>query len=457
MASQRVVLPRRGRRRKGSFEKEKERKALERAKSEGRFIMLQAALREKRKIVRLPIPGHRLQQFQVQAQAQNQARGLARAALMAGGEEADAEHEVDENVAGAGPAGVMLSPTLPQEAEQEDEPDDVLLKSDIPTKKKQNPKEYYEQRQKEGFVLSGGAKKVKIPVERDGNYGLSRDSKAARKSAPGGGPVGKGERRKRKSAATVEYEEVDIGSDQDDNDADDSMFVDSAARAGGAASGGAAGGKRCLPTYLQSRYQDDEDLPDELPMEYRDHSKQKRQSSGAVRQSKPQEKNAGGMFAKAKATGTPQQKPTAGNKPSMRPSNQGLAMDGVADDDANGDYADVDEVLAEPPRPSFSAINKPHPNGTPTTAAKQTPQSQKKQRQKNTIDEQNRLAKLQALEMASTTPAHGSAGRKGGRGVRNSGGGGGVSMVDTLEVSSGQESSSDDDGIEEVPARRVRV
>ena len=430
------------------FEKEKERKALEKAKSEGRFIMLQAALRGKRRIVRLPIPGARLAQLLAQQQA--------KAALLAG-EDADAEHEVEE-----GPQ----SPILDRDGDDEG---DVVLKSDIPVKKKQNPKEYYEQRQKEGFVLSGGAKKAKIPVERDANYGYY-PSRPKNKGGKGGLLSAAEAQRRRRSGAMVEYEEVDIGSDED---VDDSLL-------NGGGRGGAGGAvvkeKRSLPNYLQSRHIGDEDLPDELPADYKDGAQRRQQGSRPSAQATrpPQAKNAEGRFVKSTPQGTPQgpkqkekQRPTAGKRPSMRPSmsTNDATLDGAADDDgtqdvidaaANGEYMDVDEIMAQsaPARTSFSAVNRPV-NGTPAGAKATSAQAQKQKQKQKAMDEQNRLAKLQALEMVTGDTSPLATGKKGtpGRPSAGKGKGGMVSMADALGVD-----SDDSDGVEEVPARRsVRV
>ena len=395
------------------FEKEKERKALEKAKAEGRFIMLSAALKGKRRLVRLPIPGPKLAQILIQQ--------AAKAALNAG-EEADAEHEVEEGA------------TQQDRAEVDDGDDDddrVLLKSDIVPKKRQDPKQYYQQRQQEGYMVSGATKKARIPVEKDENYGYRSKTKAGAGGGKTKAEVAEKMRRARSRKNAVEYEEVDIGSDEDlDGDA---IFMSGSAVAPGL--GSARTEKRALPSYLQSRHAG-EDLPDELPTE----------------QPKPR---------------TPKQlkaKPAAGKKPSMRPSaaavnNPGMNGNGNADNDnetremidaaANSDFMDVDELV--PDQASFSAVNRTTPatNGAsrpgsgsgrirgrpPKSGVKPALQKQK------SVDDANRLAKLQALEIVATdTPT---AKRRPSRPSK-----GMVSMADALD-----DESDDDDGVEEVPAR----
>ena len=405
----------------GQFEKEKEKRALERARSEGRFIMLQAALRGKRRVVRLPIPAPRLAQVLAQL--------AAKAALMAG-EEADAEHEVEEGAAADQPD--------PHIIDADEEPVD-LLKSDITPKKKQNPNEYYQQRQKEGFMVSGATKKAMIPVEKDTSYGHY----PSKLKAKPGAPQQNGKKARGMSKGNVEYEEVDIGSDDD--------FEDGEFMMSGALAGPTSNQRRSLPSYLQNRVED-EDAPYELPAHYRDHGRKRGPRSGQVEKSKASPTTP--TTAKAKT------KPTAGKRPSMRPSTNNMNIDGAADDTSttNGDYIDVDDIVPEVARASSVTFN-----GTPTStlasrpgsSSRPTPKAQpaKTNAQQRTMNEQNRLAKLQALEMvtgdASPPPA-----RKAARPMRSSSTGKGtISMAEALD-----QDSDDDDGIEEVPARgSIRV
>ena len=273
------------------FEREKERQALEKAKAEGRFIMLQAALKGKRRAVKLSIPPQRLQQVLAQQ--------AARAALNAG-EEADAEHEVEEGAA------------QQLEAELEDEADAVLLKSDIAPKKKQDPKTYYQQKVKEGYVVSGANRKAMVPVEKDESYGY-RFSK----------PKGKGgneavEKRKRRSAGTVEYEEVDIGSDEDMDGGD--LFVTDRSTISTAAKE-----KRGLPSYLQSRHAGDHGLPDELPADFGRRDPAQKPKTKPARHSLPAAPAASTPKSALKKSAS-SRPATAGKRPSMRPSLAPLAL-----------------------------------------------------------------------------------------------------------------------------------
>ncbi|KAK3714161.1 hypothetical protein LTR37_007963 [Vermiconidia calcicola] len=378
------------------FEKEKERKALERAKSEG----------------------SRLAQVLAQVLAQQ----AAKAALTAG-EEADAEHEVEE--------GAAQPNDRANGADEGDEGEDgVVLKSDIAPKKKANPSAYYQQRQREGHLINGRTQKALIPVEKDDNYGYSAPKKN-RSDAPEKSLRPK----KRKSAATVTYEEVDIGSD--DDAARETVVVSGA--------GGAVGGakeRRSLPGYLQSRHgEEDQEFPDELPADFRDGAHKARQLATAALQ-----RNADGSFVpKAKA------KPaTAGKRPSMRPSLGGTDAEAIyLDEDtqkaidaaANGDFMDVDEVMAAAPAPTFAAINR----AAPVSKPRASPAVQKQK----AMDEQNRLAKLQAFEAMTAEDQSPATKQKRKRNtlVMKSG----VSMADALDDGS---EDDDDDGVEDVPARR---
>ena len=350
------------------FEKEKERKALEKAKSEGRFIMLQAALKGKRRIVKLPVPGPRL--------AQLVAQQAAKAALSAG-EEADAEHEVEEGA--------------PQQEPEDEEPDDdgMLLKSDIAPKTTKDPKAYIQHRRQEGYIINSLTKKARIPVEKDDNYRLNGATTAS-KPKSSGRPSAVDKRAGARSRRNVEYEEVDIGSDNDDFD-DDSMFVSASAN---------RSERRALPSYLQNRHAGEEDFPDELPSTHRDGFAKPR-----PRRAKP------AAASLATTAGTPSQ--TAGKRPAMRPSagNNSVAPIDIPSEDedatqaaidaaANGEWMDIDEaVQQEAPAPapdsaakkSVSANGGGRPRGRPSGG-----NIAKLQRQK--VEEQNRRAKLQALE-----------------------------------------------------------
>ena len=139
----------------------------------------------------------------------------------------------------------------------------------------------------------------------------------------------------------------------------------------------------------------------------------------------------------------------------MRPSaGSSMNMDSAADDAAaiSDEYLDVDEIVPDLAPASFVAVNgpstsapasRPGSSRAPTKAHPAKSPARPNQRQQ-AMDEQNRLAKLQALEMvdASPPPAE-AAGKAPSRSVRGT-----VSMAEALDIDSDEE-----DGVEEVPAR----
>ncbi|GIZ43328.1 hypothetical protein CKM354_000656000 [Cercospora kikuchii] len=393
------------------FEKEKERKALDRAKAEGRFIMLQAAIKGKKRIVKLPIPGNRL--------AQVIAQQAAKAAFSAAdGPDADAEHDMEDGA-----------------QDEEQDTSGLLLKSDIAPKR--NPTEAREQRLRDGIIVHGGAKKALVPVEKDDNYGY-----VYRERLPNGQRVSKSQptlassksRRKSQKKATM-YEEVDIGSDDDDFE-EGTSFV--------AINSTAGKNRRSLPGYLQDRHEnDDEDAPSALPDDHRDRpakqrsysTQRKRQSiseADAQLQKETQDAAATPSFAKPshqpaassskKAAGRPS---FAGKGPVMRPSNAQepitIEDDGDTSDegiDATGGAPNGSTVNSTPAtngstsRPTSTGKprgrpSKPLVNKTAAAAAaaakkaeldaqRKAAENAEQQRQQA---EANRLAKLQALQM----------------------------------------------------------
>lgn len=125
-----------------------------------------------------------------------------------------------------------------------------------------------ERRLRDGIIVHSSAKKALVPVEKDDNYGYTY-----RERLPNGQRLRRDltkqqptlasnkERRKGNNRATM-YEEVDIGSHDDDfEEESSSVAIDSAARR-----------NRCsLPNYLQGRHEDDDlDALLELPDDFRD-------------------------------------------------------------------------------------------------------------------------------------------------------------------------------------------
>lgn len=401
------------------FGKEKERKGLEKAKSEGRFIMMQAALKGKKRIVKLSVPGQRLGEL-LAAKAAEVAR-MAQAALLATGAEGGSGQSKDQ--------ASTEQPSVDSPGADTD-----LLKSDIaPPKPKRDEREYYKQRQESGLIITSKTKKALIPVEKDDNYGY----RSMREKFPS---TAAAKRPGRKSANYVEYEEVDIGSDPEDE-----MF---AAEYNAPPT---ANKRRAVPTYLQERH--DEDLPDALPESFRDRAWDKPKNKS--RQSEDADKTSEAEASQAPTSA--HNRPPAGKCPSMRPtisSTTGVANDGdsdtaAADEDAAGStQSSARGTPVQTPQTSWPATRQMRSftpmNGEAAAAAKR----------QSAIDEENRKAKLQALQMmdgdASPGAATGAAGAKG-KSVRFSMGNEGntVSLAEGLD----DEESSDDE-VESVPAKK---
>ncbi|KAI4790933.1 hypothetical protein E4T44_13034, partial [Aureobasidium sp. EXF-8845] len=128
------------------FEKEKERKALDEARKAGRFIAAQAALRGKKRVVRLHISGSRLAQLLAQQAAKS------------------------------------FQPVLETpEVDQEVPPENVLVRSDIAPKEEAKKK------------APQNPNRMKIRVERDDDYSMNRAARTER----------------RKRTTNADYEEVD--------------------------------------------------------------------------------------------------------------------------------------------------------------------------------------------------------------------------------------------------------
>lgn len=411
------------------FGKEKERKALEKAKAEGRFIMMQAALKGKKRIVKLSVPGQRLGQLLAAKAAE--AAALAQAALAAG------------NVSGTAGNGLNGHQTTRENMSQpngnEASSANDLLKSDIAPPKK-NSKEYYKQREEEGHVITSRTKKALIPVEKDDNYGYrsveKRNQNAAAKKRSG-----------RKAASNhVEYEEVDIGSDLEEEE----LFVPEGINK-----------RRSVPTYLKDRHNDDDGLPDALPDDFRDRqwdSKKKtkgRKSGAAAPVAGPS-----GPEADQGPNPRRQSRPPAGKRPSMRPAMGTSPQENI--DDANSTRsAEEDAKIASAqssghstpangsvaaggqPR-GWTAANKTQTN-TPSAAALE-------QRQRQiAIEEENRKAKLQMLQMMEDASPGAPATQ--GKSVHFSVDG---DTGNNISLADGLDDESSDDEVESVPAKRGR-
>jgi hypothetical protein len=421
------------------FGKEKERKALEKAKADGRFIMMQAALKGKKRIVKLSIPGHRLSQLLATNAAQ-----LAQAALAAGN---GGESGIN---AGGGLNGhqTVPEPILQSDAVQPLTTD--LLKSDIAPPKKKNSQEYYKQREEQGHVITSRTKKALIPVEKDDNYGYrsvaQKNPNAPPKKRPG-----------RKSASHhVEYEEVDIGSDFEEEE----LFIPEGANK-----------RRSVPSYLKDRHNDDNDneLPESLPDDFRDRQwdskkKTKARKSGATA---PVAAPAHVLDLEAdQGPGPSPSRPTAGKRPSMRPA---IATSPHENDDADAtgsaeEHANVastqSSARATPVGASVTAASQPQgwnaTNRPQTSTPSLVAQKQKQKQRQSAMDEENRKAKLQVLQMmedaspgACSTPISSAKGKN----VRFSMNG---SAGNNISLAEGLDDESSDDEVESVPAKGGR-
>lgn len=432
------------------FGKEKERKALEKAKAEGRFIMMQAALKGKKRIVKFSVPGPRLGEILV-AKA-TQAAELAQAALAAVGGNAAGDGSVISSNAPNGQHKTAATMAHPNGNGTTTD----LLTSDIAPKKdpKEQSRELYKQRKEEGYLVTSKTKKALIPVEKDDNYGyksMERKIKIPNTAAA--------KRSGRKSASHyVEYEEVDIGSDLDE---EDEVFASER-------NSNNTSKRRSIPTYLKDRHNGEEDLPDYLPDDFRDRQRDHKRSGGRKSGATASESN--GLEP---AASPDQARSLAGGKrPSMRPAAASSPQQEDGDADANSAESGDEEAVAastqssgqatpvgaatEQP-PSWAAANKPQSSVLPSAAAVTAAQKQKhKAQRQSAMEEENRKAKLQALQMlndaspgASIPPSSSK-----GKNVRFSMGG--KAAANNISLADGLEGESSDDEIDVVPAKSGR-
>jgi hypothetical protein len=429
------------------FEKEKERKALEKAKTEGRFIMMQAALKGKKRIVKFSVPGHRLNQ--ILAAKAIQAAELAQAALAAvGGNVA-----LGNSAAGTNAPNSQHRTAAAIAAQSNGNGTTMdLLTSDIAPKKdpKEVSRELYQQRKDEGYLVTSKTKKALIPVEKDDNYGYRSMEKKLKFPS-----TAAAKRPGRKSASNhVEYEEVDIGSDLDEEDEPERNSNN-------------AGRRRGIPTYLKDRHNGEEDLPDYLPDDFRDRQWDHKRT--VARKSGASESNG----LEPAPSPADQARPLAGKRPSMRPAAASSPHDEDDDADANsaesgdedavaastqssGHATPVGAATAQPP--SWVSANKPQTSNAPSTAAVAAAQKQKQKAHRQTaMEEENRLAKLQALQMlddaspGATIPASSSKGKN----VRFSMGD--KAAVNNISLADGLNDESSDDEIDSVPAKGAKI
>jgi len=196
------------------YRKEQERKALEEARKQGRFIQVHAALKGKSRLVKLPVPGDVLARLQANPHTRNR-------------------------------NPIVSAVSQPQKAGND------LLKSDLAPPPQALAKAVLETADKQ-------SKQVRVRVEPDDDFKSGR-RRRDRKS------TGKDANKK-----NIEYEELEIDSDNDETaQLDDDGDLEVIPRA----STGRSGRRRVSAWQAQRADEDDEDIPDELPANYKDGRK----------------------------------------------------------------------------------------------------------------------------------------------------------------------------------------
>ena len=202
------------------FMKQKEKRALEEARKQGRFIMYQAAQRGKKKIVTLRVDKHKLAE-------------LLNNALTREGQDRVDVAEVEEN---------------------------VLLRSDVLPANGANG----------GGPRSGakpGAKKpqqFRYRVDKDETFGARKDKRRTI------GPDGKPKKRK------PVFEEVTVDSDEE--------MADIGGQADGAGGTRRNADGRRRISYLEKRHEGEPELPDALPDDWRDHKARRDRGQGSAKE-----------------------------------------------------------------------------------------------------------------------------------------------------------------------------
>ena len=214
------------------FMKQKEKKALEEARKQGRFIMFQAAQRGKKKVVTLRINKHRLAEIVNNVLTRESQNGTD-------GAEAVAE-------------------------------DNVLLRSDIAPPHGAGPKAGSMRNTKQ-------PKQFRYRVDEDETFGVRKDRR--RKGGADGKPK---KRQPRYEEVTVESDgEMDNGPMQLDGAADSRRDAD---------------GRRRISSYLTKKHEADPELPDVLPNDWVDRRRNRnpeRVTEGTRRQTLPVRAQAG--------------------------------------------------------------------------------------------------------------------------------------------------------------------
>jgi len=168
--------------------------------------------------------------------------------------ELEAEHELEDSLSQAEATGV----------------DDIIESDLAPPKTSTVAKAEPKRPALPGGFISGTTKAI-IPVEKDESYNGYRGDRANsnRKSSQKTASVaqaGGSQRRKSKRQRAFDFEEVDIGSGNDEDDGE--MEVMPTARHD----------RRSLPGYIQHRRDVEGAMPDELPDNFRDFTHHNRRS-----------------------------------------------------------------------------------------------------------------------------------------------------------------------------------
>lgn len=400
------------------FGKEKERKAVEKAKADGRFIIMQAALKKKKRIVKLPVSSQGLREILAARQAV-QAAEMAAAALAA--ENTNGHTAADE---------------APQQGDDQPILTTDILKSDIAPRR--NEKAYHKRREEEGHVITSKTKKALIPVEKDDNYGYrsmeKRPANTAASKRPG-----------RKAASThVDYEEVDVGSDLEE----ETFAVPQAS------STSRTSKRRSIPTYLRNRHDEDDQEMRDTPPDDTGEIPRARRTDATTSLATGMDSNPNPSPNASQRRGG---RPPAGKRPSLHPT----AATSIAEGNGNGNVAgsesgDGDALASMQTSARGTPVNSSRAgvgaSGQKPSSVRQSGTPDSVAQRQTVIDEENRIAKLQALQMvedalpgASTTPTGSIA-----RGMMGKGQANNVSLADGLD-----DESSDDD-IESVPAKSGR-
>lgn len=257
------------------YRKEQERKALEEARKQGRFIQVHAALKGKSKLVKLPLPSDIIARLQSSPHTRNRHPVVSAAAQQASG-------------------------------------GNDLLRSDLaphPQALAAVPKTTDKQ-----------LKQVRVRVEPDDDFRggrRRRDRKSTGKDA---------------NKKNIEYEELEIDSDVDEAEVEEEEDTEVMPRS----SNGRSGRRRVSAWQAQRADEDDEDIPDELPENWKDGRKVQ-QTKGTPTTSRTTRLSTGG-----KSVSRLQPVPTDANRLAK------MAAAGLANaEDDDDDYDDVDDITHE--------------------------------------------------------------------------------------------------------------